>query len=67
MLFYETLLDLKHNVLKPRQNYSDLSESAIPAVRPTIPSPLQYGYPQNYATYTTSADEGEQDARPFHQ
>ncbi|KAH9172848.1 hypothetical protein EDB89DRAFT_2069312 [Lactarius sanguifluus] len=40
------LLDLKRDVPKVRQNYSNLPESAIPAVQPTTPSPLQvqYGY-----------------------
>ncbi|KAH9036655.1 hypothetical protein EDB85DRAFT_743793 [Lactarius pseudohatsudake] len=33
MLSYETLLDLKRNVIKARQNCSNLPESAVPAVR----------------------------------
>lgn len=45
MLSYETQLDLKRNVvLKAYQNYSNLPKSSIPAIQPTIPSPLQYGY-----------------------
>ncbi|KAI9452425.1 S-adenosyl-L-methionine-dependent methyltransferase [Lactarius psammicola] len=45
MLSYETQLDLKRNVVvKAYQNYSNLPESSIPNIQPTIPSPLQYGY-----------------------
>ncbi|KAH9075529.1 S-adenosyl-L-methionine-dependent methyltransferase [Lactarius deliciosus] len=45
MLSYETQLDLKRNVVvKAYQNYSNLPESDIPAIQPTTPSPLEYGY-----------------------
>ncbi|KAH9012671.1 hypothetical protein EDB83DRAFT_2556863, partial [Lactarius deliciosus] len=37
MLSYETLLYLKRNVLKARQNYSNIPESVIPTVRHSPP------------------------------
>ncbi|KIK68582.1 hypothetical protein GYMLUDRAFT_36039 [Collybiopsis luxurians FD-317 M1] len=45
MLSYDTQLDYKRNVVvKAYRNFSDLPESSIPEIQPTIGSPLQYGY-----------------------
>ncbi|KAJ4490224.1 tRNA methyltransferase [Lentinula aciculospora] len=45
MLSYEMQLDFKRNVVvKAYKNYSDLPDSTIPEIQPTIGSPLQYGY-----------------------
>ncbi|PSS31110.1 hypothetical protein PHLCEN_2v2349 [Hermanssonia centrifuga] len=45
MLSYETQLDLKQEVLvKAYQNFSDLPQELIPAISPTMGSPLQYSY-----------------------
>ncbi|THV03367.1 tRNA methyltransferase [Dendrothele bispora CBS 962.96] len=45
MLSYETQLDLKRDVvIKAYKNFSNLPQSVIPTVQPTIGSPLQYGY-----------------------
>ncbi|KAJ3566703.1 hypothetical protein NP233_g6830 [Leucocoprinus birnbaumii] len=45
MLSYETQLSLKREVIvKAYQNFSELSQSSLPTVLPTIGSPLQYGY-----------------------
>jgi tRNA (uracil-5-)-methyltransferase len=50
LLQYQTLsypkqLELKRNVVvKAYQNFSSLSESLVPEIGPTLPSPQQYGY-----------------------
>ncbi|THG93842.1 hypothetical protein EW026_g7504 [Hermanssonia centrifuga] len=45
MLPYQTQLGLKQEVLvKAYQNFSDLPQELIPAISPTMSSPLQYGY-----------------------
>lgn len=45
MLSYEKQLELKRNiVVKAYQNFSHLSNSILPEIGPTLPSPQQYGY-----------------------
>ncbi|KAI0319910.1 S-adenosyl-L-methionine-dependent methyltransferase [Amylostereum chailletii] len=45
MLSYETQLDLKRNVVvRAYRHYSNLPETSVPDILPTIASPLQYGY-----------------------
>ncbi|KAF7362604.1 S-adenosyl-L-methionine-dependent methyltransferase [Mycena venus] len=45
MLSYEKQLDLKRDVVvKAYKNYSNLPETAIPAIESTMPSPKQYNY-----------------------
>ncbi|KAL0581440.1 tRNA(m5U54)methyltransferase [Marasmius crinis-equi] len=45
MLSYEKQLEFKRNVVvKAYKNYSNLSDSQIPEIQSTIPSPAQYGY-----------------------
>lgn len=45
MLSYEKQLQLKRNVvIKAYQHFSSLSESLVPEIGPTLPSPQQYGY-----------------------
>ncbi|KAJ6597952.1 tRNA methyltransferase [Mycena sp. CBHHK59/15] len=45
MLSYEKQLDLKRDVVvKAYKNFSELSESAIPTIESTMPSPKQYEY-----------------------
>ncbi|KAK9896104.1 S-adenosyl-L-methionine-dependent methyltransferase [Cystobasidium minutum MCA 4210] len=45
MLSYEKQLELKRNiVVKAYQNFSHLSDSLVPEIGPTLPSPQQYGY-----------------------
>ncbi|KZO99561.1 S-adenosyl-L-methionine-dependent methyltransferase [Calocera viscosa TUFC12733] len=45
MLSYDTQLDFKRRVvMKAYQHFSNLPESVIPTVLPTIGSPLQYAY-----------------------
>ncbi|KAK1229120.1 tRNA(m5U54)methyltransferase [Marasmius sp. AFHP31] len=45
MLSYEKQLEFKRNVVvKAYKNYSNLSESQVPEIQSTMPSPEQYGY-----------------------
>uniref|UniRef100_A0A0W0FSW6 Putative tRNA methyltransferase n=2 Tax=Moniliophthora roreri TaxID=221103 RepID=A0A0W0FSW6_MONRR len=45
MLSYEKQLEFKRDVVvKAYKNYSNLLESSVPTIQPTMPSPLQYGY-----------------------
>ncbi|KAH9850606.1 S-adenosyl-L-methionine-dependent methyltransferase, partial [Lenzites betulinus] len=45
MLPYDRQLDLKRQtVLEAYKNYSSISPDLVPSIRPTIGSPLQYGY-----------------------
>ncbi|KAL5535028.1 TRM2 [Sanghuangporus sanghuang] len=45
MLSYETQLDLKRDVVvRAYETFSGLPSPLVPAVLPTAPSPLQYGY-----------------------
>lgn len=45
MLSYEKQLELKRNiVVKAYHNFSHLSESLVPEIGATLPSPQQYGY-----------------------
>ncbi|KAJ3715043.1 S-adenosyl-L-methionine-dependent methyltransferase [Lentinula raphanica] len=45
MLSYESQLAFKREVVvKAYKNYSELPDSSIPEIQPTIGSPLQYGY-----------------------
>lgn len=45
MLSYDQQLQFKRNVvIKAYKNYSDLTDSQVPPIQPTMPSPLQYGY-----------------------